>query len=58
MKIEILNENLNSKSKLARATALQSFAVNRSTGNDVVATISAVIFFLFFAKLSFNLQPS
>ena len=34
---------------LARAAALQSVAVRRSTGNDVVATISAVIFlFTFF----------
>ena len=30
---------------LARAAALQSVAVRRSTGNDVVATISAVIYF-------------
>ena len=29
--------------------ALQSVAVRRSTGNDVVATISAVIFFFFFS---------
>ena len=29
---------------LARAAALQSVAVRRSTGNDVVATISAIIF--------------
>ena len=34
--------------KLARAAALQSVAVRRSTGNDVVATISAIIFFLSF----------
>ena len=30
---------------LARAAALQSVAIRRSTGNDVVATISAIIFF-------------
>ena len=35
--------------KLARAAALQSVTVSRSTGNDVVVTIS-----LFIAKLSFN----
>ena len=31
---------------LALAAGLQSVAVRQSTGNDVVATISAVIFFL------------
>ena len=34
---------------LARAAALQSVADRRSTGNDVVATISAIIFFFFFS---------
>ena len=37
-----------SKFILARAAALQSVAIRRSTDNDVVATISAVIFFSFF----------
>ena len=37
---------------LARAAALQSVAVRRSTGNDVVATISAVIFFFSFSLFS------
>ena len=32
---------------LARAAALQSIAVRRSTGNDIVANISAIIFFFF-----------
>ena len=32
---------------LARVAALQLVAVSRSTGNDVVAAISAVIFFHF-----------
>ena len=33
---------------LAQAAALQSVAVRRSTGNDVVATIFTIIFFQFF----------
>ena len=41
--------------KLARAAALQSVAVRRSTGNDVVATISAVIFLNFFPPFFFSI---
>ena len=42
---------------LARAAALQSVVVRRSTGNDVVATISTVIFFSFFPFLRRDLFP-
>ena len=47
---------LGSNGELARAAALQSVAVRRSTGNDVVATISAVIFhfFTFFSVATFS----
>ena len=39
--------------QLARAAALQSVAVRRSTGNDVVATIFTIIFFSFFPFFPF-----
>ena len=39
---------------LARAAALQSVAVRRLTGNNVVATISAIIFFF---SLFFHFSP-
>ena len=45
----VVKQTLFCKQELARAAALQSVAVRRSTGNDVVATFSAIIFFLFFS---------
>ena len=46
------------RSFLARAAALQSVAVRRSNGNDVVATISAVIFlFIYFPISRFSVRP-
>ena len=41
---------------LARAAALQSVAVRWSLGNDVVATISAII--IFFSPPPFHQSPS